>query len=256
MTIPTDNETGGTAARILVVDDYPDALELMRRHLEPAGHRVFTASGVPEAISVLHTAPIDLVVTDMKMPQFDGLEMIRHVRENYRDVGIIMATGYPSIESAVESVKIGADDYLAKPFTRKELLDLVEEVLAKRSRRLLGSGDPAAAATAPEGLIGQSPPMLKVYETILKAAVVKATVLITGESGTGKEVLARHLHARSRRAAKTFVGVNCASLPETLLESELFGHKAGAFTGAVRDHPGLFSEADGGTLFLDEIGEI
>src|SRR5512143_771654 len=237
------------SATILVVDDSPDALELMKRHLGPAGHTVIAALSAEEASRLLKETAFDLVITDMKMPRVSGLDLIRHIRTNYKAVGILMVTGYPSIGGAVEAVRLGAEDYLAKPFTKKELLDAVEATLAKQRQRILGP----TAAPAPSGLIGESEAMQSVFRAIEKAAAVTANVLITGESGTGKELVARAIHYKSNRASHPFVPVNCGGIPEGLLESELFGHVKGAFTGAAETRAGFFQTADGGTIFLDEV---
>jgi DNA-binding NtrC family response regulator len=238
-------------AIVIVVDDSPDALELVKRHLTPAGHTVITASSAEEASRLMKDTAVDLVITDMKMPRVSGLDLIRHIRTNYKGVGILMVTGYPSIGGAVEAVRLGAEDYLAKPFTRKELLDAVETTLAKQRRRILGP----PAAPAPSGIIGESEAMQSVFHAIQKAAAVRATVLITGESGTGKELVARAIHYKSERASHSFVPVNCGGIPEGLLESELFGHVKGAFTGATETRAGFFQTGNKGTIFLDEVGE-
>jgi len=241
---------------VLVVDDSLDALDLVKRLLQPLGYVVYTADNVGKAVEILSQVSIDVLITDLKMPRVSGMELIRYVRDTYRDIGIVMITGYPSIDSAVESVKQGADEYLPKPFTRKELLAALEEVLEKRRQRLLGNVQPVPARAAWEGMIGESPAMQHVFSLIEKAASVKATVLITGESGTGKELVARAIHYKSDRASRAFVPVNCGGIPETLLESELFGHLKGAFTGAIDSRVGFFQTADGGTIFLDEISEM
>jgi len=238
-------------ATILVVDDSPDALELMKRHLGPAGHTVIAALSAEEASHLLKDTAFDLVITDMKMPRVTGLDLIRHIRTNYKGVGILMVTGYPSIGGAVEAVRLGAEDYLAKPFTKKELLDAVEATLTKQRQRILGP----PAAPAPSGIIGESEAMQSVFHAIEKAAAVRANVLITGESGTGKELVARAIHYKSDRASHPFVPVNCGGIPEGLLESELFGHVKGAFTGAAETRAGFFQTGNKGTIFLDEVGE-
>jgi len=238
-------------AKILVVDDSPDALELVKRHLSPAGHTVISATSAEEASRLMKDTAFDLVITDMKMPRVSGLDLIRHIRSHYKAVGILMVTGYPSIGGAVEAVRLGAEDYLAKPFTKKELIDAVETSLAKQRRRMLGP----PAAPAPAGLIGDSDLMQSVFHAIEKAAAVKANVLITGESGTGKELVARAIHYQSARAAHPFVPVNCGGIPEGLLESELFGRVKGAFTGATETRAGFFQTGNKGTIFLDEVGE-
>jgi two-component system response regulator HydG len=240
---------------ILVVDDAPDTLEVLRRNFSSAGFLVFTASDADEAIRVLESAHIDLVVTDFKMPKVNGLDLTRHVRENHRDTEVLMITGYPSLEGAVKAIKTGADDYLAKPFTDEELFDAVNRVLKKLKDRRRYRKEHAEGPIAMAGLIGLSPAMKEVFTVIQKAAATTATVLITGESGTGKEVAARAIHYNSDRASSPFVAVNCSAIPENLQESELFGYVRGAFTGADQSRAGFFHAADGGTIFLDEVSE-
>ena len=241
--------------RILVVDDSPPTVEMIERNLRAAGYRVLTATGAEEAIRILEEHPVDLVVTDLKMPKVSGLELIRHVRENFPLTEVMMITGYATVDGAVEAVKTGAEAYLAKPFTDEELLDAVATALDKL--RLRRAGRPGAHAIRREsyGLVGESPAMLRVCEQIVRTAASSATVLLTGESGTGKELVARAIHYSSAQAAAPFVAVNCAGIPEGLLESELFGHVRGAFTGATTTRAGFFQTADGGTIFLDEIGD-
>ena len=250
MTSP--NET----ASILVVDDVPNTVEVLQRNLKAEGYTVFTAAGVPEAIRIAESTPIDLVITDLKMPKVSGIDLVRHVRENLRDAEVIMMTGYPSIEGAVEAVKTGAQEYLPKPFTDEELLAAVRRALDKLRMRRAGRSSASASVPRPYGLIGRSPPIREVFKAIGKAASALATVLITGESGTGKELVARAIHYSSDRSASAFVPVNCGGIPEGLLESELFGYVMGAFTGADESRAGFFQTADGGTIFLDEIGEM
>jgi len=240
---------------VLVVDDAPETLELLQRNLEAEGYRVFTAPGVPEALGVLESTPVDLVITDFRMPKVTGLDLVRHVRQNLKDTEVVMITGYASIEGAVEAVKTGAEEYLAKPFTDQELLDAVRRALEKRERRR-AAGESAEEVVAPAGLVGQSPVMREVFRAIRKAAQTTATVLISGESGTGKELVARAIHYGGPRASAPFVPVNCGGIPEGLIESELFGHMKGAFTGAVTSRAGFFLTADGGTIFLDEVSEL
>jgi len=239
------------AVRILAVDDSADALELIKRHLQPAGFKVITAESTEAALRLLKEADFDLVITDMKMPKASGLDLIRHVRANYREPAVLMVTGYPSIGNAVEAMRLGAEDYLAKPFTKKELLEAVRLALLKQSER---KPDYPRGAT-PAGIIGRSEAMQAVFVAIEKAAAVGANVLITGESGTGKELVARAIHYQSERAAHPFVPVNCGGIPENLLESELFGHMKGAFTGATETRAGFFQTSSRGTIFLDEVGE-
>jgi DNA-binding NtrC family response regulator len=244
------------AQSILVVDDAPNTLEILQRNLAALGYRPFTASSVAEALGVLEMTPIDLVVTDLKMPGQSGLDLVQHVRDNFKDTEIIVITGYASIASAVEAVKLGAEEYLAKPFTDEELAGAVERTLKKLAQRRERRSPAEPAATAFPGLLGRSRVMRKVFEEITKAATSNATVLILGESGTGKELVARAIHYQGKRSAAAFVPINCAGIPEGLLESELFGHVRGAFTGAAETRAGFFQIADGGTIFLDEIGEL
>jgi DNA-binding NtrC family response regulator len=241
--------------RILVVDDSTATLEVLRRNLEGAGYDVVTATGVDEALPVLDAATPDLVITDMKMPGTSGMELVRHVRANLRDTEVMMITGYATVEGAVEAVKAGADEYLSKPFTDDELLSAVARVLEKLQVRRAGQLAGGQSLTQYHGLIGASPAMRLVYAEIGKCARTSATVLITGESGTGKELVARAIHYTSERASAPFVPVNCGSIPEGLLESELFGYVKGAFTGAHETRAGFFQTADGGTVFLDEVSE-
>jgi DNA-binding NtrC family response regulator len=240
---------------ILVVDDVPHTVEVLQRNLSAQGYAVLTAPGVAEALIITESTPVDLVITDFKMPKASGLDLVRHVRENLKDTEVMMITGYPSIEGAVTAVKIGAEEYLAKPFTDEELYAAVRRALAKLHARRRGVAAAMRTTPASYGLIGESPPMRKVFRAIGKAAGAWATVLISGESGTGKELVARAIHYQSRRSAASFVPVNCGGIPEGLLESELFGYVRGAFTGATESRAGFFQAADGGTIFLDEISE-
>ncbi len=241
------------SARILVVDDAPDTLEVVQRNLQARGYLVYTASAVAEAIRILEQTPVELVITDCKMPKVSGLELVKHVRENYAGTEVVMITGYPSIGGAVDAVKMGAEDYLSKPFTDEELYAAVERALNNLRVRRMVEAPQYRTPQAPFGIIGESSAMQKVFGAISKAAPTAVTVLITGESGTGKELVARAIHYGSPRASSPFVPVNCAAIPETLIESELFGYVKGAFTGAAGTRAGFFQTADGGTIFLDEI---
>ncbi|MDZ7290408.1 MAG: sigma-54 dependent transcriptional regulator [candidate division KSB1 bacterium] len=240
---------------ILVVDDARDTLEVLQRNLTAQRYQVFTATSVVEAINILDTADVDLVITDLKMPEISGMDLIRHVRENFKDTEVIMMTGYPSIEGAVTAVKSGAEEYLTKPFTDEELFAAVRRTLDKLLIRRATQVQSYQPPATPHGLLGESESMRRVLRAITKAASTSATILITGESGTGKELVARSIHYSSPRAAAPFVPINCGGIPEQLLESELFGHVKGAFTGAVETRAGFFQTADGGTIFLDEISE-
>lgn len=242
--------------RVLIVDDSVSTLEVLKRNLAAAGYQVFTAQSVSGAIEILDQTRLDLVITDLKMPNVSGMDLVRHVRENFRDTEVMMITGYPSIEGAVEAVKTGAEEFLAKPFTDTELLAAVERVLDKAKVHRSGRAERGQPPPAHKGLIGKSEGMNKVFIAIGKASSASAIVLITGESGTGKELAARAIHYSSIRSSAPFVPVNCGGIPEGLLESELFGHVKGAFTGATESRAGFFHAADGGTIFLDEISDM
>jgi len=240
---------------ILVVDDAPDTLEVIKRNLDAHGYRVYIALSVGEAMKILEENSIDLVVTDFKMPDVSGLDLVRYVRENLKSTEVMMITGYATISGAVDAIKIGADEYLAKPFTDDELLTAVERCLSKLHMRLLGQTQKDNKVANQYGLIGESKAIQKVFKAIKKASSTSATVLITGESGTGKELIARAIHYNSPRASAPFVPINCGGIPEGLLESELFGYIKGAFTGATETRAGFFQSAEGGSIFLDEISE-
>jgi DNA-binding NtrC family response regulator len=240
---------------ILVVDDAPETLEVLQRNLISEGYIVYTAPDVSEALKILDSTLIDLVITDLKMPKVNGLDLIRHVRENFKNTEVMMITGYATIESAVEAVKTGAEEYLSKPFTDEELLSSVTRTLDKLKIRKTGNSKSLEMTLANYGLLGESEALRRVFNTIEKVASSSATALITGESGTGKELIARAIHYKSPRLSAPFVPVNCGGIPEGLLESELFGHVKGAFTGATKTQAGFFQTADGGTIFLDEISE-
>ena len=237
---------------ILVVDDNLDTLQMLKRKLCARGWKVSTAKEVDLALPILKTGGIDIVLTDYKMPKVTGLELIRHLRSHYPQIPVIMITGYPSIEGAVEAVKVGAEEYLAKPFTDLELFAAVDKVVAKLKETK--SLNPVQLSN-PYGLIGVSKQMQELYGVILKTLSNNATVLIQGESGTGKELVARAIHYHSRKNKAPFVPVNCGAIPESLLEAELFGYLKGSFTGATETRAGYFLTADGGSIFLDEISE-
>jgi DNA-binding NtrC family response regulator len=243
--------------RILVVDDTPTALEILTRTLGAYGYAVSAAASVADAVSALDAGSFDVVLTDYRMPGASGMDLVRHVRENLPGTGVVMVTGYGSIQGAVSAVKLGVDEYLAKPFTDEELLASVRRAReAGAARRVAGrsaAADPNAAGPA-RGIIGGSEAMRKVRSAIERAARSTAAVLVMGESGTGKELAARAIHYAGARAAAAFVAVNVSAIPEPLAESELFGYVKGAFTGALETRAGFFQAADGGTLFLDEVG--
>ena len=240
---------------VLVVDDAPNTLEVLRRNLTSKGYQVFTAPGVVEAIKILDTTPIDLVITDLKMPKVSGLDLIKHVRENFKNTEVMMITGYATVGGAVEAVKTGAEQYLPKPFTDEELFSAVQRAFDKLRMRRAGQAQLRRAPRNAYGILGESTEMRKVFEALGKVAPILATVLITGESGTGKELVARAIHYNSARASAPFLPINCGGIPEQLLESELFGYVKGTFTGATQSRAGFFQTADGGTIFLDEISD-
>jgi DNA-binding NtrC family response regulator len=248
------NQPRGTGHTVLVVDDSDATLEVIRRNLKGWGYVPLTAPGVPEALEVLRTTPVDLVITDVKMPHISGLDLVRHVRENLKDTEVTVITGHPDVNGAVTAMKNGATDYLTKPFTDEELLSAVRRAIARLEMRRV-DGWSGQDVTVRHGLLGESEAMRRVYAQVERASRINATVLVSGESGTGKELVARAIHYESQRASAPFVPVNCGAIPHDLLESELFGHMKGAFTGASETRAGFFLSAEGGTIFLDEVAE-
>jgi DNA-binding NtrC family response regulator len=245
-------------ARILIVED-KDSLRAMLRHaLESQGHDVIEARDQPEAVQQLHEAQPSLVLSDLRLPEGDGLGVLRASKDLDADTPVIVMTAYGSIEDAVRAMKEGALDFLGKPVDPDHLLLLVHRALEQRrmaTENLLMKEELAVRRGAPM-LVGADPSLRKVFASLERAATTDTTVLIEGESGTGKELFARSLHALSDRSAMPFVAINCAAIPETLLETELFGYEKGAFTGAVGRKLGKFEMAHRGTLFLDEIGDL
>ena len=246
-------------ARILVVDDEEIVIRSCLRILgEDADYEVEAARNGLEALSKIDEGHFDVLILDIMMPKMDGLEVLRRVKETHPDIDIIMVTGLSQIETAVKSMKLGAFDYLPKPFEPDELKLVVKRALERRQllRENLALKSEVSAKYRFENIFGASPPMQKVYALIEKCAPTNSTVLLSGESGTGKELIARAIHYNSLRKDKSFVAVDCNSLSENLLESEMFGHVKGSFTGAVTNKKGMFEVAGSGTLFLDEIGNI
>ncbi len=243
-------------ARILVADDEQGLREFVSEALQDDGHAVVTVADGEEAAQRLAREAFDLLITDLRMPRMDGLALLRHARTEQPEMEVILLTAHGSVESAVEAMKLGAFDYLEKPISSpRELRLLAARALERRT--LLAARDRAAREAPPlPPLSYGDPAMTPVVEALRKVAPTNASVLLVGESGTGKEVAARTLHAWSARASGPFVAVNCAALPEALLESELFGHEKGAFTGATAARRGRIELAGGGTFFLDEIGEM
>ena len=243
-------------SRILVVDDEARMAGLIRMELEEHAHSVSTAGDGAMALELVGRNDFDLVLTDLRMPGMDGLTLLKAVKEQSPETAVVLMTAYASAQTAVSAMKEGAYDYLIKPFEMDELLIMVERIDSQRRlllentqlRENLGAGEVS--------ILGESEAMREVFELVGKVADQDATVLIEGESGTGKELIARSIHAASHRAGSPFVVVNCAVIPDTLIESDLFGHEKGAFTGADRKKLGRFELADGGTVFLDEISEL
>jgi DNA-binding NtrC family response regulator len=245
------------SAQILIVEDKDSLREMLRHALERQGHSVLEARDQPEAERMLHQSPA-IVLSDLRLPEGDGFGVLRATREFDADTPVIVMTAYGSIEDAVAAMKEGALDFLAKPVDPDHLALLVARALEQRrmaTENLLLKEELAVRRGAPQ-LVGEDPSLRKVFASLQRAAATDTTVLLEGESGTGKELFARSLHALSPRADAPFVAINCAAIPETLLETELFGHEKGAFTGAVARKPGKFEMAHRGTLFLDEIGDL
>lgn len=244
-------------ARILVVDDDSDLLGLVSRQLLAAGYQVETCEHPLEAEQLITRGEFDLLLTDLEMPGLSGIDLLRLVKETDPSLVVILLTGYASIDTAVEAMKLGAFDYLRKPFPPQELLVVIEKGLSQRSllqeNRLLRSE--LREKYHFRNVIGNSPAIHEVFRLVEKVGPTSSTVLILGESGTGKELIARALHEISPRNHRRYLKINCSALAESLLESELFGHERGAFTGAVTTRQGLFEAAHGGTLFLDEVGD-
>src|SRR6266481_5407021 len=245
-------------ARVLIVDDEKSMRDLLSITLEKEGSDVSVAAGGEPAIEMLHRDSVDVVITDLRMPKVDGLQVLRAAKEISPDTTVIMITAVASTESAVEAMKLGAYDYITKPFKLDEVNLIVRNALERKRLRdeNLYLRRQLETQHRFENIIGKSGRITEVFDTIRKIADSPSTAMITGESGTGKELVARAIHFNSFRRDKPFVSVNCGAIPEGLMESELFGHVRGAFTGAVANKVGLFSAAEAGTLFLDEITEI
>ena len=253
-----NEELGVSVARILVVDDEMIVCESLKRILEEEGYEAEDALSGKEAFEKMKANPFDIVITDLKMPGIDGMEVLRTFRKEYPDSIIIMITGFSTVETAVEAMKLGAFDYIPKPFTPDEVAVVVKKAIEKKNLILenIYLRQELQEKYGFQNIVGRSKKMQEIYRIIAKVAVTDSTVLVYGQSGTGKELIARAIHFNSQRREKQFVPVDCAVLSENLLESELFGHVRGSFTGAVSTKPGLFEVADGGTVFLDEVGNI
>ena len=243
MAIDTTTETKTTTGTILVVDDERSMREFLSIMLKKEGHDVVVADCGRAAVKILERRPVDVLISDIKMPDMSGVDVLRRAKEIRQDIVGIMITAFKSTESAVEALRLGAHDYLEKPFDNELLKKKVRDALEQRR--------------VPEyTILGDSPQITEVRERITRVAPTNSTILITGESGTGKELVARAIHSQSKRSARPFVPLNCGALPETLLESELFGHEKGAFTSADSTKKGLGEAAERGSIFLDEIGEM
>lgn len=246
------------AIRVMIIDDEPLMRITVQDALLAEGYKVTAAETGEEGVTLLRENPVDILISDLKLPDMDGIQVLKDAKIIGPETQVILITAYGSIDSAVTAMKEGASDYLTKPFSMDELLLIIKRLLRMKQleEENISLRKRVEERYGLEGLVGKSPQMLKVYDLIETVAQTDATVLIHGESGTGKEVAANAIHLRSLRKNSPFVKVNCAALPETLLETELFGHEKGAFTGALKQRKGRFEIADGGTLFLDEIGDI
>jgi DNA-binding NtrC family response regulator len=245
-------------ATILCVDDEQSALLILRSTLDQAGHRTVGVTNVDAAFNVLSRGGVDLIISDYRMPGSSGLEFLARLAENGVDVPLVMVTGYASIEHAVASIKAGALDYITKPIRPEQLQLVVDQALefVRLRRENEALRDEVTQLRSERRIIGDSPALKRILQTIQTVAPTRATVLLQGESGTGKELLARAVHELSDRSTGPFVSINCAALPEALVESTLFGHEKGAFTGAIKQVKGAFERAHRGTLLLDEISEM
>jgi DNA-binding NtrC family response regulator len=245
-------------ATILVIDDDPDILGIIAEILETNGYDVVPASGGRDGLKALEDNDFDLVLTDLMMPEIDGMEVLDNIVKTAPETLCIILTGYGTIQSSVEAIKKGAFDYITKPVSADELLVVIEKALKLKSleEENIRLKKELRRKNRFDNIVGTSPAIQKIYELIERVADTDSTVLIYGASGTGKELIARAIHFNSSRADKPLVVINCGAIPEELLESELFGHKKGAFTGAYKNRIGRFEMANGGTIFLDEIGEM
>ena len=243
---------------ILIIDDEEIVRTSCQRILEPEGYSVKTADQGSNGLAVLESHPIDLVLTDLMMPDIDGIEVLRSIKEKWPETEVIIMTGYGTVKTAVRAMKIGVFDYLEKPFTPADLLSLTEKALCRNKLAPAAADMKEVVPSHYElgNIVGISPPMQKVFHLIARVANTGSTVLVTGESGTGKELVAKAIHFNSSRKDQPFIVVDCTTIPEPLIESELFGHAKGAFTGAHEKKKGLLELANGGTIFFDEIGNL
>jgi len=243
---------------ILIVDDERSMREFLGIYLRREGYRIEAAQGAAEAMAALKSRVFDVVITDLRMPDTDGLTILAEAKRLHPDTEVIVVTAFSTTETAIAAMKAGAHDYLTKPFKIDEVSLVVERAMEKRrlARDNLALRDEIKGRYKLDRLLGKSPPMQRVFDVLRKVASTRTSVLLVGESGTGKELAARALHELSPRTEQPFVAVNCGAIPETLLESELFGHVRGSFTGASSDKQGLFEAANNGTLLLDEVADL
>lgn len=239
-------------ALVLIVDDERGMRDFLKILLMKEGYEVITANRGKKALEILETKTVDLVVSDIRMPELSGIELLEIIKENYPELPVIMITAFASPDDAVIAMKNGAFDYISKPFNVDEIINVIRSATTKNNTKQRA---PQLSESFPE-IIGQSREMLKIFDLIRRVAPTPANVLIYGESGTGKELVAQAIHNHSKVSSNNFVPITCSAIPEDLMESELFGHVKGSFTGAISDKSGLFNEADKGTAFLDEIGEL
>ncbi|MFQ5627913.1 MAG: sigma-54-dependent transcriptional regulator [bacterium] len=244
--------------KVLLIDDDPSLLRVLDHQLTQAGYQVVTAKNLAEGTKAFENGNFDLVLSDLSMPDGTGIDLLNTVRQLSANVGFIIITAYGTVDNALEACRKGADDYLTKPFSREQLLFTIEKSL--RTRSLVSENVQLHSELLKKfnfsAIIARSQPMHEVLKLVAKVAGTESTALILGESGTGKELIAQAIHYNSPRKKKPLITVNCPSIPDHLIESELFGHVKGAFTGAMRDHKGKFELAEGGSLFLDEIGDL
>ena len=241
---------------VLVVDDEANIRKVLAAMLQRAGYQVVTAEDGLEAIARLAEHEVAAIVSDLRMPGLDGMELLAHVKRRMPDIPVVLITAHGTVDNAVEAIKAGAFDYITKPFDRDEIRLVVDKAVRQNAAELERPSPSSEDLPGRWRLIGKSAALRKVFDIVDRVAATPTTVLISGESGTGKELVACALHEHGGPAGRPFVKVNCAAIPRDLIESELFGHERGAFTGAVASKPGRFELASGGTLFLDEIGEI
>ncbi len=252
------NSVDTLRGRFLIVDDEEHIREILRATLESLAISIHDAGSAEEALTLIREENVDVVVCDIQMPGMNGLDFLSKVKSEQPSIKFLMITAHGTLDTAIQALRFGASDFLTKPFENEEIRNIARRLLRERT----GTSDPiptvetGVTVNALTGIVGKSSVLLACLEKARKAAVSDTTVLLTGESGTGKEVVSRAIHTLSKRSEKPFIAVNCGAIPENLLESELFGHEKGAFTGAIASKPGKFTLADGGTIFLDEIGEM